>query len=132
MSFQPQLSNLPNLPLIHSTVAKIIGNQLPSNLQVLQLLFHKIRNANVTVNNSINSVLEEVKIVWDRALIATRKIDRCREKLKNLYTEPFENIQLYFQLDFHLDSTWIPSGLCWIPARFDWKSGLNFQFDFQL
>ena len=55
--------------LIGKITSKIIGRKLPSNKQVLQLLFYKTRELKMKVNDGIVDVYKEVKCFWHNVQI---------------------------------------------------------------
>lgn len=64
---------------------QINGAKLPSNRQVLAVLFYNIREVKLTVRESANLVIREVIIFWEKARIPTKALPNCVKKLVNLY-----------------------------------------------
>lgn len=76
-----------NIFLVGSSHYQIDGNKLPSNLQVIKVLFHNIRILNFTLRESASLVYEEINIFWKKAKILIRHKSRCIDKIENLYNE---------------------------------------------
>lgn len=85
MSSAPRLRQ--NIYLIGDIDAQICGNQLPSKMQVLKVLFYNLREAKLSLRESAKLVLREVKIFWDKARLPTQHDSRCIDKIENLYHE---------------------------------------------
>lgn len=64
---------------------QINGAKLPSNRQVLSVLFYNIREVKLTVSESANLVIRECIIYWEKARIPTRALPNCVKKLVDLY-----------------------------------------------
>lgn len=64
---------------------QITGAKLPSNRQVLAVLFYNIREVKFKVNESANLVIRECIIFWDKARIPTRSVPYCVKMLVDLY-----------------------------------------------
>lgn len=64
---------------------QMTGAKLPSNRQVLAVLFFNIREVKLTVSESANLVIRECIIFWEKARIPTRAIPNCVKKLVDLY-----------------------------------------------
>jgi hypothetical protein len=62
-----------------------MGSKLPSNGQVLAVLFYNIREVNLTVNESANLAIRECIIFWEKARIPTKSLPNCVKKLVNMY-----------------------------------------------
>lgn len=73
------------LYLIGETKHQITGSKLPSNGQVLAVLFYNIREVNLTVNASANLTIRECIIFWEKARIPIKSLPNCVKKLLNLY-----------------------------------------------
>lgn len=68
--------------LIGDVDTQIIGNKLPSKLQVLKVLFFYLREMNqMTLRESAKLVIKEVIIFWERARLPTKQAIHCIEKL---------------------------------------------------
>lgn len=76
-----------NIYLIGHTSYQLVGYKLPSNKEVLKVLFYNLRE-------SARLVIDEVLIFWHKARIPTREIYHCIPKLKALYDE-WRNLQKY-------------------------------------
>lgn len=83
----PRLRKDGKIYLIGESTHQIIGSKLPSNKQVLQVLFHNVREVKLTVDDSAKLVIEEVQIFWDKARIPVKRQDHSVEKLIKLYHE---------------------------------------------
>lgn len=68
------------------------GNKLPTNKQVLKLLFHYTRETKKTLAESFRLVINEVLKFWSRAGIPVQYNARCVEKLEKLYNK-YRNAQ---------------------------------------
>src|SRR5215469_3983841 len=71
--------------LIGSPSYQINGGKLPSNRQVLSVLFYNIREGKLKVSESANLVIRECIIYWEKARIPTRAFPNCVKKLVDLY-----------------------------------------------
>lgn len=78
-------SNKKSVFLIGEVNHQIKGAKLPSNRQVLAVLFFNIREVKLTVSESANLVMRECIIFWEKARIPTRAIPNCVKKLMDLY-----------------------------------------------
>lgn len=70
----------------------ITGSKLPSNKQVLQVLFYNTRNVKLNLKESASLVIREVMIFWEKARIPTRQLQHCVTKLLKLHEE-WRNLQ---------------------------------------
>jgi hypothetical protein len=66
---------------------QILGNKLPSNKDVLSVLFFNMRMVNLTLQGSISLVIDECLIFWKKARIPTRDRCHCLKQLRKLYEE---------------------------------------------
>jgi len=73
--------------LIGYAESQIVGAKLPSNIQVLRVLFSNMRKVKLNLRLSATLVVKEVEIFWEKARIPVRKLQRSIEKLEYLYTE---------------------------------------------
>ncbi|XP_050524055.1 uncharacterized protein LOC126895832 [Daktulosphaira vitifoliae] len=73
--------------LLGHTVNQIFGCKLPSNIQVLRVLFHNIREVKLSIRDSARLVIDEVLIFWQKARIPTREVRHCILKLEAIYDE---------------------------------------------
>ncbi|GBO44032.1 hypothetical protein AVEN_162616-1 [Araneus ventricosus] len=71
--------------LIREIKHQITGSKLPSNGQVLAVLFYNIREVNLTVNESPNLTIRKCIIFWEKARIPTKSLPNCVRKLANVY-----------------------------------------------
>ncbi|XP_065223043.1 uncharacterized protein LOC135847444 [Planococcus citri] len=71
---------------------QITGCKLPSNRQVLQVLFYNSREVKLLIKQSANLVIRECVIFWEKARIPLRAIPNCVKKLENLH-ETWKNLQ---------------------------------------
>lgn len=78
-------SDKQNIFLTGSPSYQINGAKLPSNRQVLSVLFYNIREVKLTVSESANLVIREYIIYWEKARIPTRAFLNCVKKLVDLY-----------------------------------------------
>src|SRR5215469_2063815 len=76
-----------SLYLIDHIEIQIVGAKLPSNGQVLRVLFYNMQIVNLHFHESAHLVVKEVEVFWEKARIPTRKNQRCIEKLETLYNE---------------------------------------------
>lgn len=65
----------------------ITGSKLPSNKQVLSVLFFNLRVVKLTLRESARLVLQEVMIFWEKARIPTQEMRNCIPKLETMYQE---------------------------------------------
>lgn len=73
--------------LINHDDSQIVGAKLPSNRQVLKVLFYNLRKVKLNLRSSAHLVVKEVEVFWEKARIPTRKFQHCVEKLEALYNE---------------------------------------------
>ena len=78
-------SNKKSIFLVGEVNHQITGAKLPSNRQVLAVLFFNIREVKLTVSESANLVIRECIIFWEKARIPTRAVPNCVKKLVDLY-----------------------------------------------
>lgn len=78
-------AHLHNIYLIGSIQHQIIGAKLPSNRQVLQVMFYNMRIVCLTAQESANLTIDATEIFWRQARIPTRRKDKCVQMLVNLY-----------------------------------------------
>lgn len=81
-----------NIDIIGKTSHQIMGAKLPSNKQVLQVMFHNMRFVLLDKTQSANLAIDAAIIFWKQARIPTRDHHKCAEKLLKLY-EKWMNIQ---------------------------------------
>lgn len=73
--------------LLGEPTEAISGNKLPTNKQVLKLLFYQTREAKKTLPASCQFVIEEVTKFWIRAGIQIQIVSRCVKKVEKLYNQ---------------------------------------------
>lgn len=78
-------SDKQNIFLVGLPSHQINGAKLPSNRQVLAVLFYNIREVKLTVSESANLVIKECSIFWEKARIPTKAFPNCVKKLIDLY-----------------------------------------------
>lgn len=66
---------------------QITGSKLPSNGQVLAVLFYNIRKVNLSVNERANLTIRECIIYWEKARIPTKSLPNCIKKLVALFQD---------------------------------------------
>ncbi|CAG5077454.1 Protein of unknown function [Cotesia congregata] len=76
--------------LLGEPTETISGNKLPTNKQVLQLLFYQTREAKKTLTASYQFVIGEVTKFW--AGIKIQIVSRCVKKVEKLY-DKYRNLQ---------------------------------------
>lgn len=64
---------------------QITGNKLPSNCQVLRVLFYNMRQVKLMKREAASLTIREVLLFWEKAKIPTRAIQHCVAKLEKLY-----------------------------------------------
>uniref|UniRef100_A0A8D8TNB5 Uncharacterized protein n=1 Tax=Cacopsylla melanoneura TaxID=428564 RepID=A0A8D8TNB5_9HEMI len=67
--------------------SQIVGIKLPSNKQVLSVLFYNLREIKLSNAKSISLAIRETLVFWEKARIPTRGQDKCEQKLKSLHNE---------------------------------------------
>lgn len=77
----------------------ISGHKLPTNKQVLKLLFHYTRERKKTLAESLQLVINEVSKFWNRAGIPVQYSSRCTAKLEKLYNN-YRNVQKHPNAEF--------------------------------
>jgi len=71
--------------LIGNTSHQLVGCKLPSNKQVLSVLFFNIREVKLSLRESARLVIDETLIFWQKARISTREVRNCIPLLEELY-----------------------------------------------
>src|SRR5215469_12695783 len=66
---------------------QITGCKLPSNRQVLCVLFYNLRTVKLTVRESSKLTIREVFIFWEKARIPTKNDQDVITKLEKLHAE---------------------------------------------
>jgi len=72
MSLAYELRDQTKIYLIGDDANQIIGSKLPSNMQVLKVLFYNLRKVKLNVRKSCSLVLKETIVFWEKARIPTR------------------------------------------------------------
>lgn len=75
------------IALIGNVAHQIVGAKLPSNRQVLQVLFYNMRYVKLSSKESGELVIDAALIFWNQARIPTRERSKCVNKLIKLYDE---------------------------------------------
>lgn len=90
VSTRKSVENLQNIQIIGKTSHQILGAKLPSNRQLLQVLFYNMRfvdqNKQKYAKSSAKLAIDAAKIFWQQARIP-REDHKCVEKLLKLYED---------------------------------------------
>ncbi|GBM39966.1 hypothetical protein AVEN_142092-1 [Araneus ventricosus] len=81
-----------NIYLIGSECHQITGCKLPSNRQVLSVLFYNLHEVKLSIRESANLVVRECLIFWEKARIPTIATPHCVEKIMKMYNH-WRNLQ---------------------------------------
>lgn len=73
--------------LVGHYAPQIVGSKLPSNRDVLKVLFFNLREVKLSVVQSSHLVVKEVILFWEKARIPTRESSHCVKKVQKLYEE---------------------------------------------
>lgn len=84
--------NLFNAEFIGRISHQITGAKLPSNRQLMQVLFYNMRFVDRQLRSSARLAIDAALIFWKQTRIPTREVHKCVEKLENDYTT-WRNIQ---------------------------------------
>lgn len=76
-----------NIYLIGESSLQIVTCKLPSNLDVLRLLFFNLRTVKLSLRASAKLVSEEVIVFWTKARIPVQRLDHIVTKVEKLYNE---------------------------------------------
>lgn len=63
---------------------QIVGSKLPSNKQVLSVLFFNMRKVKLKSHHSTTLVIQETMIFWWKGPIPMRTEQKCIKKLEDL------------------------------------------------
>lgn len=74
-----------NIFLIGDVNDQITGAKLPSNRQVLSVLFHNMREVKLNLAESAMIAVKECEIFWEKARIPTKPTHHSSKKLTDLY-----------------------------------------------
>lgn len=74
-----------NIYLVGHEMLQILGSKLPSNRQVLSVLFYNIRVVKLTFHESAKLTVEELLIFWKKARIPVRQDHHIVLKIQQLY-----------------------------------------------
>ena len=85
MSVELRSSKKDNIYLIGNVCHQITGSKLPSNRQVLTVLFYNIREVKLTKRESANLVIRECVVFWEKARIPTKHFCDCVKTLIKLH-----------------------------------------------
>lgn len=86
------VENVNKVDLVGNVSHQITGAKLPSNRQVLQVLFYNMRFVNLSAKQSAKLAIDAVQIFWHQTRIPIREEHKCVVKLIKLY-ETWKNIQ---------------------------------------
>ena len=75
-------------------VSELKEDRLPTNLEVLQALLHKLKNNKSTVDVSSKILAVQIKNIWCQTGINTKRLDHCIIQLKNIYYD-FRSVQKF-------------------------------------
>uniref|UniRef100_A0A2S2QNU3 Uncharacterized protein n=1 Tax=Sipha flava TaxID=143950 RepID=A0A2S2QNU3_9HEMI len=82
---QSKINICRSIYLIGTTSHQLVGCKLPSNKQVLSVLFFNIREVKLSLRESVRLVIDETLIFWQKARIPTREVRNCVPLLEELY-----------------------------------------------
>ena len=71
--------------LVGPVKPQITGSKLPSNGDVLKVLFYNLRFCLLMINDSVQLVAQEIILFWRKARIPTQNEDKIRNKIKKLH-----------------------------------------------
>lgn len=83
----PQRYNRKPMFLLDNLTSDIGGSKLPTNKQVLSLLFYYTRNLKTTVYEGCKLSIDKVKKIWAYAGVFTLDDKRCIQKLQKIHEE---------------------------------------------
>lgn len=86
------VENLYKIDLVGNTCHQITGSKLPSNGQVLKVMFYNMRFVRLTAKESVKLAINAVQIFWHQARLPIREEHKITEKLLRLY-DKWKNIQ---------------------------------------
>lgn len=75
------------LYLIDHDESQVIGSKLPSNIQVLRVLFYNMHKVKLNLRGSAYLVYKEIEVMWNEARIPIRCANKCVTKVEALYTK---------------------------------------------
>ncbi|XP_076281674.1 uncharacterized protein LOC143219557 isoform X2 [Lasioglossum baleicum] len=73
--------------LLNHFESQIVGAKLPSNGQLLRVLFYNMRKVNLNLRESAALVMKEVEIFWEKARIPIKKTSDSINKVEKLYNK---------------------------------------------
>lgn len=73
--------NADRIYLLGHDECQIIGSKLPSNGQVLRVLFYNVRKVKLDLRPSAAIAIKEVEVFWDKARIPIRETHHSIDKL---------------------------------------------------
>lgn len=76
-----------NVYLIGHYEPQVVGTRLPSNRQVLSVLFYNLRHVKLSLTQSAKLAIKETVVFWEKYHIPIRQKHKCELKLKSLYNE---------------------------------------------
>lgn len=86
------VENLYNIDMVGNTSHQITGAKLPSNKQVLKVMFYNMRFVRLGAKESAHLAVQSAGIFWQQARIPIRNEHKSTEKLMKLY-ERWRNIR---------------------------------------
>lgn len=75
------------VPLIGEIQHQITGAKLPSNRQVLKVMFYNMRVTGFNIPKPTKLAVDATLIFWQQARILTRNVNKCVNKLKKIYED---------------------------------------------
>ncbi|XP_050530606.1 uncharacterized protein LOC126899603 [Daktulosphaira vitifoliae] len=84
---QMNLCDTNKIYLIGYMSNQIVGSKLPSNKQVLCVLFYNMRVVNLNVHDSASLVYNEIEIFWQKTRIPIKKKCHSVKKIQSIYNE---------------------------------------------
>lgn len=85
------VENLYHIDMIGNTSHQIIGAKLPSNRQVLQVMFHNMRFVHLAAKESAKLAIDSTQIFWHQARLPIRREDKSIDQLMKIYQQ-WQNI----------------------------------------
>lgn len=64
---------------------ELTGSKLPSNKEVLKVLFFNMRIVKNTLRESATLVVQEVLVFWEQAQIPVQELKHCINKIERLH-----------------------------------------------
>lgn len=79
--------NKRNVALVGQVSHQIVGAKLPSNRQVLEVIFYNMRYVKLSAKESARLAIDAVSIFWQQARIPMRESHKCSSKLLKMHEE---------------------------------------------